>query len=289
MARTDTHAPTSFDPDAYAFAGVIDLCPDAGDLGAVQLTRQAYDLRRTNPFKGNFHAKATCDHCGSAFRYGILFQHVPTSEFVVFGHQCAEGRVGSMAQADFQLRRMQKAAKAARKAEKTRKAKAAWLAENGDVKAYMDEKAHLGFIDSLLGYLDRKGHLTEGQLAAVKRMMAEDAEKAAEVAEEVAKPASESAFYGRVGERIEHVATVEFTKVCESFYGSSLLVVLVDSEMRRFKTFSTAEKVWDLKPGYKIAFRATVKAHEVYRDEKETQLTRVFVTEVLEVPQEVEG
>lgn len=74
-------------------------------------------------------------------------------------------------------------------------ARAEWDAANGDVISWIDANdvstsRSWGFASSLAEQLDRKGSLSEGQVAAVRRSIVRDAEWAEKMAAEAAKPKS---------------------------------------------------------------------------------------------------
>jgi len=102
------------------------------------------------------------------------------------------------------------------------------------------------------------------------RKLIEDAREAKRLA-----IAEKSSFVGQIKERLQLTLTITFTTSFETMYGTSFLYNMVDDQGNVFVWFSSvairADKgdVWTLK--------GTVKEHKIYRDTKQTVLTRCKV------------
>jgi hypothetical protein len=93
--------------------------------------------------------------------------------------------------------------------------------------------------------------------------------------EKQAGSARVSNFVGTVGDRISAFVKVLDIKAIESAYGTSLLLVMEDSDGNLLKTFSTSQFAYNLVVGNTCTITGTIKCHETYRDIKSTVLTRV--------------
>lgn len=81
---------------------------------------------------------------------------------------------------------------------------------------------------------------------------------------------------GTVGERLRGLdLELVSAKSFEGDYGPRTLVVLVDSERRRFKWWASGSKYTTSEPGTKLHVDATVKKHEEWKGMLETVLSRV--------------
>lgn len=85
---------------------------------------------------------------------------------------------------------------------------------------------------------------------------------------------TESDFIGTVGERDDYEAVVEFTKMIDGRYGTTVLVKMRDDDGNILATFSSSEWVWSVEEGDRVEIRGTVKEHTTYRGAKQTMLTR---------------
>jgi len=90
--------------------------------------------------------------------------------------------------------------------------------------------------------------------------------RAAEVAQYEFLPVS-------VGDAVEFSGKVVFTKVVETQYGSSLLVILREG-VHEVKMFTTAAWAWKVDAGDDVSIRATVKELSEYEGKKATVVTR---------------
>ena len=147
------------------------------------------------------------------------------------------------------------------------------------------------FCGSLCAAFERFGKLSEKQVAAALKIIDTAAVRRAE--RQVAFDAQKalSAFVGTLGERttfkltVDKVVEVEVTPF--SYYDSSIIFIFLmrDEAGNRviYKTKSSlclhiGEHYLDIKAGDKIEIKATIKAHEEYKGEKQTIVQRAKVT-----------
>jgi len=83
-----------------------------------------------------------------------------------------------------------------------------------------------------------------------------------------------SNYVGTIGEKITADVEVLAAKYVSSYYGSSLLVRMVDDVGNTFTTFYSGYK-FEPKVGDKFTIKGTVKAHKEFKGWKNTMLTRV--------------
>jgi len=90
-----------------------------------------------------------------------------------------------------------------------------------------------------------------------------------------------SNYIGEVGQRIENVKVeCVYTLEVASDFGTSVLYILVDEDGNVYKTFYSGYK-WSMVKGDKGTLKGTVKKHEEYKNEKNTMLTRVQITDII--------
>jgi len=96
----------------------------------------------------------------------------------------------------------------------------------------------------------------------------------------------ESNWVGDVGGKVEVNVKCLFSKEIQTDFGVSVLYVFVDeSTGNKFKTFYSGSK-WSVYQGDTMTLKGTVKKHEEYSGEKNTNLTRCSVSNVIEAPEE---
>lgn len=95
--RNDIHRPSILIASDYthlAEFGSINYGVDAGGESQVDLIGDEDYVRSTYGERGaKIHGDGNlfqCDICGARYKYGSLFQHNPTNEVIVIGHDCAD-------------------------------------------------------------------------------------------------------------------------------------------------------------------------------------------------------
>ena len=91
--------------------------------------------------------------------------------------------------------------------------------------------------------------------------------------------ASNSTHVGSIGDRIELSLKVTKAIPLETRFGTSILHTLTDENSNTF-TWNTSAK--NLPVGGRYVMRGTIKSHDVYKNEKQTALTRCVVVEELQ-------
>ena len=83
-----------------------------------------------------------------------------------------------------------------------------------------------------------------------------------------------SEYVGKIGEKVELDVTVYRIVCMDTKYGTSELVLMKDQNHNSIKTFYSGSKIdWEIDRTYTI--KGTVKNHDMYKEVKQTQLTRV--------------
>jgi len=85
-----------------------------------------------------------------------------------------------------------------------------------------------------------------------------------------------SNYVGEIGEKITSDVEVTGSRHVSGYYGSSLLVKMVDDSGNTFTTFYSGYK-FEPEVGDKLTIKGTVKAHKEFKGWKSTMLTRVKV------------
>ena len=109
-------------------------------------------------------------------------------------------------------------------------------------------------------------------ISAWDRAMARETERA------VRREASCSTHRGAVGEKISFTGEVTMVRGCESQWGTTTMIKLVDTSGNIFTWFASGGK--DVARGEHYAVTGTVKKHETYNGEKQTVVTRCKLSEV---------
>jgi hypothetical protein len=198
----------------------------------------------------------TCFDCGGAGNRGTATEKLFTAEQLAKLNATAAKKAAA------------KTAKLAAALTEAEAAKAglveAFKSAHPAVFAKLVERAEAdAFAASLLSQVERKGMLSEKQIAAVEAGIARDAERAAKVAA--------STHVGTVGERFTATVTVERINSFESQFGTVHIVAMRTAEGHALvsKGRFHAEK------GEMLTIKATVKEHGEFRGEAQTIVQRV--------------
>lgn len=118
-----------------------------------------------------------------------------------------------------------------------------------------------------------------------------------------------SDWVGEVGQRREFDLTVEASIPVDTEYGRSDLYLMVDADGNVFKWFTTSWPIkqkhvdafegffehpdwnfdeWPLDVGWTYRLKGTIKAHETYRNVKQTALSRCNVVKIISMPENSE-
>lgn len=134
------------------------------------------------------------------------------------------------------------------------------------------------FIGKMAASLEEWGRLTPRMEEVVKKIRAERIAKRAEREAKWAAERAASGFVGEVGERREFEAEITFVSHHETRFG---LLTITGMKDAAGNILIHKGRGMRFGKGTKVRFTATVKAHETWKDTKETILTRpANVTEV---------
>lgn len=133
------------------------------------------------------------------------------------------------------------------------------------------------FAISLFDAYNRYGKLTEGQLAAVMKIVKRNEEKQAELNAKIADDNSKSEFVGVLKGRQDFeltiVAVIELEpyQVAYNTWTCNTLFSMVDANENKIVYIGTADLG---SKGDTVNLKATVKEHTVYRGAKQTKINR---------------
>lgn len=153
--------------------------------------------------------------------------------------------------------------------QKRAEARAAFEAKHGELCEALRQSSD-GFLRRLQEALEQYGTLTEAQVAAGERAMAQARERFVKDAEKqlLGRPV------GEPGDKVTVSGTIEQLTSIEGQYGTSRLVVLVTAERVTVKTFTTAGWAWEVDKGDTVTITGTVKKNEEYKGVTASVLTR---------------
>jgi hypothetical protein len=145
----------------------------------------------------------------------------------------------------------------------------AWLLATTDASDYMYNLRTAAQQSSVT-------HRTVGLLASAVQAYAREIEKV-EAARRA--PATSTEYFGEIKKRYDLTGTVTFVREIAGWRDSVKTVVGIESpEGHRFTWFATGWK--DYAPGDTLEFRGTVVKHEIFRDRKQTVLSRCEISKV---------
>jgi len=257
------------------FAEANKLAPYSAPLGNAEV--RALHAER-GIADGRFAKKGTCDHCGAAFKFGYIFEHVTTKQVIVVGRTCGQDfAVGSKAL--LAMTRLEKGLKVAAESAKRAKVRAAFLALHDGLAEAL--KGTHSIVADINNKLTQYGSISAGQVALVHKLNAQQAEKAARNAE----VAAVSNYVGTVGERITLELTAQFFTSFDGMFGTTYVNRFVDAagnvvihkgsvDMRYMGYDAAGNFVASVCPGDKVTVTGTVKAHAEYNGIKQTLLSR---------------
>ena len=260
--RTDIHRPSTpdFDPQAYELFGVFQLAKKIQIIDSTEFVPPSLWIEHSHmepsPFaietealeshgwstdiitnangneRDSVHAHQ-CAHCGQRLKYGALLTNDSEKSLIVIGEDCLENRFRNVTAFDFKQLREEAKEKAAATRSMERKNTA--LKENPGLAAGYESTN--SFVQDVMRRFDRKGEITERQLAAVLKVIKQDAGRAERQTQwiEEAKDA-EDAPVGKVTVTGEILSL----KSQETQYGSTLKMVV---------KAKTGWKLWVTVPG----------------------------------------
>lgn len=246
---------------------------------------------------GNGRLLEACGRCepawsGSVEHFGHVYAGV-CFECAGYGYRKAYDTQAALEKV--LARRAKDKARRERKAEAERAAKQAardeWAAANPEVAADLftvaavyaaDDNAEINAFLLEVAFKSTRQALTDKQVEAVAPLAAAflvdyPAGRLAEAAKAKAQRYADEDASGKA--RVTGTVTVAMT--LEGYYGPSRLVVVEgtgDDAGVTVKMFGTGQGLWDADRGDQVTVYGTVKDREVYRDVKQTVLTRAKIT-----------
>jgi len=269
--RTDIHRPSleGFDPQDYTLFGVYELIRKMKVIDSIEFVPPSIWIEHSHVEPSPFaietealesHGWSTdiitnangkerdsvyarqCAHCGQRLKYGALLTNESEKSLIVIGEDCLDNRFDNVTAAQFKQLREEAKAKAAATRSLDRKNTA--LKENPGLADGYDSTN--SFVQDVMRRFDRKGEITERQVAAVLKVIKQDADRAERQAQwvEEAKLAADAPT-GKVTVTGEIIST----KWQESMYGSTQkMIVKTEDGWKLWVTVpSSIEDVMDCK------------------------------------------
>lgn len=138
-----------------------------------------------------------------------------------------------------------------------------------DRKVYKD-----GFVGSLAAAYDNYGKLSEKQVAAVRKCIADRNARKAEWASKQAAIDAARQHIGSVGEKVTLILTLKKVINLDSNFGVVGLFIFEDAEKNVVIYKGNADSVWELAEGEVATLKATIKEHGVRNGVKQTLIQR---------------
>lgn len=276
MKRTDKHCPSKLVPADYqhhlsfAWGGsgsFPDNLPHNVDILA--------NMRATRPFFHKKSGKGGCDVCGAAFRFGDVFEHMPTGEHVVVGWECGEaiGALGDHFEFKREYANVKQTALAELKRAEKGLALAGFLAANPGLADALQGDHRI--LRDLAEKVERFGSLTGPQVAL-----------ALKIAAELANPAP-TGEVPVTEERVQVRGKIVSTKVVDSQFGSTLkMLVEVATPTGPYRVFGKVPAGLRAERGDVVRFSAKVERSE--RDPSFGFFSRPTKAEVVATTREID-
>ncbi len=235
MKTPTIHNPTNFDPANYEVVDYLDNKRPVyygQGMDAYEADVKFWQEDMVRIFGQDYVKKIhRCVHCGNGrVRWITAVNYLPTGETVVFGSDCTE-RLGFANKMAWKLAVLQSKAEAGHAKLKIWKKRVAFLEANPTIVAAIEQAkgdAHKNnhFVQDVLSKLNQYGTLSERQVSAVLKSLAQDVQRAAQKAQE----ATEVKGDAPVG-RQTVTGMVLSTKVVEGGFGTTkkMLVKLLNN------------------------------------------------------------
>jgi hypothetical protein len=125
-----------------------------------------------------------------------------------------------------------------------------------------------GFIGDIARKVANLVVLSEKQIAAIRKIIAQDAEKK--------ESAAKAGHFGEIAKRVEVEVQVAGIRVVESAFGESLLITMRTREGHVLKSFASSAWAYaaEVSPAF-VKVKLTPKKHEEYNGEPQTMVSRV--------------
>jgi hypothetical protein len=265
--RTDAHRPAVLVTEDYDFVGTYDrdIRPPMPPCSAQALrafqeaaARLAQLARMVSNSAVAERGLSQCHHCGARIRYGAVLFHRPSGSYIAVGETCLENRF-ELASVEFH--RLRKAAELDRAERRIKKAVAEFVEAHEDlaflaVAEEVTARTTNDYVRDVASKLRRYGSLSERQVAAVRRVLEREAERAAQVATEVKVDAPTG--------RHEVTGRVLTTRWQASDFGETLkcLVQVGDPTTGAWRAWGSIPSAASWTRGDVVTFRATFEPKE---------------------------
>lgn len=278
--RSDVHRPLDFNPTDYVAIKFWDteppypIIPDTGGfLPASYNLAVAWYHEQVAAVRAEFGGEipGNCDHCGAHVRYCWSVKHLPTGKTLCMGDDCVHHRLG-ITRDEFRIKELKKITEAAASNAKRIVELAEWAAKNADVVTFLTgrEQDRFNFYQEMARQMQSRA-LSQGQTAAIRRLMARQDEFDAREREYVARKKAEADALAAAPLAPEGAQTVRGkilnVKIAETDFGRQfkMLVQVQDGN----KVYGTAPAgLWNTSDEYEqmrgaeIEFTATFTRKE---------------------------
>jgi hypothetical protein len=252
-ATLNPFSPSNVDPSEFVLLGYTYSGENYGYMKAYSGERDRlahlFEVEGITWADVRRHENHGCASCGARYAHGAVLLRRSDKVAIAIGQDCA----GNLFQCESKADALRLVAERANKAEATRKAKAAFIAAHPEIDDLLALDHYIA--TDMRCYFNRKGILSEKQVALLRKLHADVAEKAAKLAEKLA-----SGIVAPTG-RVVISGEVLSTKWVESNYGSALKMRVRDD--RGFTCWGSVPKLDDGQysdlVGKKITFKATME------------------------------
>lgn len=290
MPRTDAHRPSAINPAEYHYVACDYYGQTWGRDPFIEQERKNLraHMERTGGRYAHKYNAGTCHICGAVALTVFKYHHESSNTYIVTGEDCAyKMEIGDPKV----FKAVRRHIVNGRKVGKGKALAAETLALLGLSDAYRVYEAgyHMNEVNtrkqeeiviSIVGKLVKYRTMSEKQVELVRKLVSDiadrprrEAEAAARRAEEVAK----AEWIGTIGERVDLDLTVAFRTSFETQFGICHVHSMRDAagNVVVYKGNRIAEK------GQRITMKATIKEHAVYKDLKQTVVSRPKVGAVV--------
>lgn len=283
MPRTDAYRPSAINPDEYSYIACDYYGQTWGNDPFLEQERRTFraHMERTGGKYAHHYNSGTCHICGARAMTVAKYHHRPTNTYITTGEDCAyKMEIGDPKV----FKAVRRHIVNGRKVGKAKALAAEMLALLGLSDAYqvyevgydmkeVSSRKQEEIIISIVSKLVKWGAISEKQVELINKLMGDIKDRPRREAEAAARKAEEAAkaqWVGTVGERREFELTVAFRTSFETQYGIMHVHSMRDAagNVVVYKGAQIGEK------GEKLKIKATVKEHAVYKDLKQTVVSR---------------
>jgi len=212
--RTDCHRPGAIVPADYTYVCSYELPGMNGDPGYMQDYRRRCIEADPRPvfFKNDRdNGVGKCDICGAIFRWGDVWQHIPSGQNIHIGHDCADKYALLADRTDWfaTVEAHKRATAAAIQAAMNKVKKEKFLAEHPGLEQDLNENHRI--INDIAQRFNSYCKISDAQIALVQKL-----------ANEVRNPKPEEAHVPAPEGKVVVRGTVVSTKSYDGAFGTSI-------------------------------------------------------------------